>query len=381
MRLALFSDGLYPFTMGGMQKHTTNLARYFARNRIQVSLFTFLPPGSNLATVFTPHELSFIELVEVPFPSAKKYPGHYIRESYLYAKNIFHALEKRGYQDIDFIYAQGFTAWYTLKARVRHQHFPPVGINFHGLEMFQLTFGWKNRVQQMLFRPYVKKNIRRADVYFSLGARISDLAKKISPGVRVAELPVAVDTTWLDQPKRLNQPGDNISFVFVGRYERRKGLEELITALNRLTAPCVIHFIGEIPPHVTSTLTRSSQAVFHGPLFEEQKIKHILMDSDVLVCPSYAEGMPTVIIEAMASSLAILATDVGAVNELVDDTNGWLIQAGNIDQLVQTLQAITNVDRHTLLKKQQASRTKMESRFTWDKVMEKTIEEIKKRLS
>jgi glycosyltransferase involved in cell wall biosynthesis len=116
-------------------------------------------------------------------------------------------------------------------------------------------------------------------------------------------------------------------------------------------------------------------------LFDEQKIKQILMEADVLVCPSYAEGMPTVIIEAMASSLAILATDVGAVNELVDDTNGWLIRAGNIDQLAKTIQVITNVDRHTLLKKQQASRTKMESRFTWDKVMEKTIEEIKKRLS
>lgn len=79
------------------------------------------------------------------------------------------------------------------------------------------------------------------------------------------------------------------------------------------------HFIGPIPAKAKII---NSQVIYHGEIRTESKIRKIISNCDVLVCPSYSEGMPTVISEAMG--LAIIATDVGAVQEMVDG-NGWLI--------------------------------------------------------
>ena len=51
------------------------------------------------------------------------------------------------------------------------------------------------------------------------------------------------------------------------------------------------------------------------------------------MCPSYSEGMPNVIMEAMSRGLAIIATDVGAVSKLVDEENGWLINPRGLEKL------------------------------------------------
>ena len=53
--------------------------------------------------------------------------------------------------------------------------------------------------------------------------------------------------------------------------------------------------------------------------------------------PSLSEGMPTVILEAMARGKAVIATDVGAVSELVSEENGVLIQAGSVEELSNAL--------------------------------------------
>ena len=47
---------------------------------------------------------------------------------------------------------------------------------------------------------------------------------------------------------------------------------------------------------------------------------------DILLCPSYSEGMPNVILEAMSRGLAIIATNVGAIRLLVSEDNGVLLQ-------------------------------------------------------
>jgi len=369
--------------MGGMQKHTTNLVKNLAKNNVRVSLFTSFPGGFNrekLKEVFTTAELENIVVYSVPFPKVPSYPGHYIRQSYLHSKAIYEAMVKQGFGDIDFIYAQGFAGWYTLGRKRKQKNLPPVGVNFHGLEMYQPAFGRKNKLSQRLFRPFVKKNIENADVYFSLGHRLSDIVKKIVPGKKIVEIPVAVDRNWVDENLE-KLPGPEITFVFIGRYERRKGVEELMAALNALDRPLPFHFIGDLPVSVTSQLHNRSKAVFHGVITNEKKIMDILRQCDVLVCPSYSEGMPTVILEAMARSLAVLATDVGAINELVDQRNGWIISPGNIHELSQSLMEAAAIGRRELSSKQAFSHKKLARGFTWDAVIQRTITEIKQLVS
>ena len=67
----------------------------------------------------------------------------------------------------------------------------------------------------------------------------------------------------------------------------------------------------------------------------------ILQESDIFVLPSDTEGMPLSIIEAMATGLPCIATNVGGVPELIDHGyTGFIIDPGNIDELVYSIQKL-----------------------------------------
>jgi glycosyltransferase involved in cell wall biosynthesis len=63
-------------------------------------------------------------------------------------------------------------------------------------------------------------------------------------------------------------------------------------------------------------------------------IPNVMMESDILVLPSFREGTPLVIIEAMAAGLPVIATNIAGIPELIDDTKtGYLIEPGDPDTL------------------------------------------------
>ncbi len=158
-------------------------------------------------------------------------------------------------------------------------------------------------------------------------------------------------------------------FVFLGRYEKRKGLEELNTAINELSKEKInaeFHFIGPIPD------TRKIQSEFpyifyHGTVMESANIKDILDNSDVLICPSYSEGMPNVILEGMARGLAIIATNVGSISQLVNNENGILLKQTNVFVIKDAIISFVNMDYKQLISKKYNSLLKV-NYFTWENI-------------
>src|SRR5690606_33030212 len=99
---------------------------------------------------------------------------------------------------------------------------------------------------------------------------------------------------------------------------------------------------------------------------------------NVLVCPSFSEGMPTVILEAMARGLTVVASDVGAVSELVTEETGWLVEPGNMAQLENTLLQVISSEQ--LLEKRTAALNHVQKNFSWDKIISGTINGFKERI-
>ena len=98
---------------------------------------------------------------------------------------------------------------------------------------------------------------------------------------------------------------------------------------------------------------------------------------DILLCPSYSEGMPNVIMEAMSRGLAIIATDVGAVSKLVDEENGWLINPRGLEKnLNSSIVRAIKTECIEIDKKKKQSLNKIKF-FTWEKVILQLINRIK----
>jgi len=383
MRIALFTDGIYPHVLGGMQKHSYYLVKYFAINDVSVDVYHAVPYGKELSiedSFYNAEELKSIRFFPIPFPRNHHFPGHYVWESYLYSKNVFQEFTKQ--QQVDFVYIQGFSGWNYLENRLSKYsgiRKPLVGINFHGLEMFQKSPSFKVKLEHLLFRFPVKWNLRKSDYIFSLGGKLTSIQNNLIPNQKVIEIPIGITEDWLESGGEIKTNCSIRKFVFIGRYERRKGVEELNTVLKQLLKESQLrfefHFIGPIP--LGKQISNDKRIIYHGVLTEELKIKKILRDADILVCPSWSEGMPTVILEAMASGCAIIATDVGAVSEQVNDLNGILIPPGSLRELKQAIEKMLRIDEKSLTQMRVNSIQKVKSSFLWDKIIERTIEVIK----
>jgi glycosyltransferase involved in cell wall biosynthesis len=94
------------------------------------------------------------------------------------------------------------------------------------------------------------------------------------------------------------------------------------------------------------------------------------------VFPSLYEGMPTVILEAMACGLPVIATDIGAVTTMVGADNGWVVPPGSALALQQALAQFlaTSTAQRRLMGV--ASRRRVEAGFTWRRVAEETLRAI-----
>lgn len=381
MRIALLTDGIWPYRIGGMQKHSYYLVKYFAQQGIDVDLYHQNDSAYDIDKLefFTEEEKKYIHPFVFTFPKSSKWiPWHYLQESYLHSKMMYECFVKQ--KLVDFIYTKGYTGWYFIKQKQQGTQLPPIGLRLHGYEIFQQGSGAINLYRKYLYLSLVMFLNKETDYIYSYGGGITTIILKNIPHSKekIIEVPAAIEPSWIYEDNIVvNKP---IRFAFLGRYEIRKGVKELSNALQNLITKYAFefHFIGAIPD---AFKINSTQIKYHGVLSDANKIKSILQQTDVLVLPSHSEGMPNVILEAMASGCAILATDVGAVNVMVNEDNGWLIPPLNQKVIEDKLVEIIQADAETIERKKITSVQKVKEHFMWDKVILKEINAIKKAIN
>ena len=184
---------------------------------------------------------------------------------------------------------------------------------------------------------------------------------------KILELTSGIESAWVKKDREVSS---EINFVFVGRFERRKGVEELNKALRGLSKDLRFHFrfIGPIPH---SARLADNRITYHGELKEKNDILEIIDRCNVLVAPSHSEGMPNVILEGMARGCAILTTPVGAVPILVDQESGWFVTPGSSEELSKMLIQILETSPETIHQKGIHALSRVRDQFTWEKVAER----------
>ena len=381
LHVALLADGVYPYRLGGIQRHTRMLALHFAKAGVQVTLIhsadtpELRARAEELDDFPAEARAKIRSLVVVP-PKAGRYPGHYLNDCRGYSRLLLDRY-RQAKVGADFVYAQGLTGIaFGAAKRKGAIDLPPVGVNQHGYEMFQPVAGLRSWLERFILRGQVVALDRSADVVFTFPRKIREIVERRCgvPAERLVEVPNAIDGSWIvaDRPA----PTAKRRFVFIGRHERRKGVPELLEAIAPLHAPGVeFHFVGPIPEPLR---LKRDDVVYHGTVTDTATLQGILDSSDVLLCPSFAEGMPTVVLEAMARGVAVIATEVGATAEWVDADNGVLLprpEAAELRNAIERFIAVPAADLHRL---QLASIAKART-CTWDLVTAKTIAAIQSR--
>lgn len=147
--------------------------------------------------------------------------------------------------------------------------------------------------------------------------------------------PVATPPAETSRPLRL---------LYVGRLVPEKGSPVLLDALSRLTAAGVetrtrIVGSGRLHDSLSADIAERnlSGVDLSGPLGQDQ-LPEIYRDADVFVLPSFSEGLPVVLMEAMATGIPVVTTQIAAVTEMVHDgVHGRVVPPGRADLLADAL--------------------------------------------
>ena len=204
------------------------------------------------------------------------------------------------------------------------------------------------------------------------------LQKRIQHFVNQADCLIVLSTWWKDyfmshfRPQRIRiipnivhevaasyakEPtSDKIIFLFLGRIGHRKGVYDLIEALRQhreaLEGKCLFKIGGDGEVKKLQLLVDQyhlhSLVEYVGFITGKEKEK-LLTQSQVYILPSYNEGLPISILEAMAYRMPIIATSVGGIPEVVrHHKNGLLIEAGDQQEIADAIRFfLTNPDKIT----------------------------------
>lgn len=141
-----------------------------------------------------------------------------------------------------------------------------------------------------------------------------------------------------------------LQLLFVGRIEKDKGIVELLTALSELSElDFHLNICGKladnsIEDEVNMLKAKLGDKVsFLGYVVGVDKTK-LFHKSDMLILPSYHEGLPIVIMEALAAGCAIMSTRVGAIPEVLGDENCYWIDVKSTDSIKNKLSNIRSID-------------------------------------
>ena len=379
LKIIILTDGIYPFVIGGMQKHSYYLTKLLAQKGMDVTLFHCVTNGK------VPSEDEVRAKLDIPqdakfsvkgfrFPQMMRLPGHYLRASFAYSTILLDEL-KEDLDTYDLIYSKGFAAWALLNKKRKGMKTPPVSVKFHGYEMFQPPPSFKAKLQNYLLKGPVEFNNKYADHIFSYGGKITQIISSLGVDAsKIIDIPSGIEEKWLRETITPTQKP--LRFLFLGRYERRKGIEELNQVLENqpATAEFKFDFVGPIPG---SKMVKDDRITYHGKIMDAEKLQAVMDQCDVLVTPSHSEGMPNVIMEGMARGLAVIATDVGAVPLQVDDQNGWRIEPGNSEALGATFTKVLASSTEELDQKKKNSLKRIRERFLWDTVCDEHIKAFK----
>ena len=169
-----------------------------------------------------------------------------------------------------------------------------------------------------------------------------------SLSVPMAAIPYLTNARDNAPPRRVRSV-DELHVVYLGRIDEHKGTYRLLDLWPRLNIqPARLDFYGggdcERVNSIAQSMGQAKRIGVHGS-FAATQLPEILEAADLLILPSYEEGLPLVLMEAMAYGVPFVATDVGAVRTLAEDNPDVLVVSLEDEALIQGIREMARAVR------------------------------------
>lgn len=230
---------------------------------------------------------------------------------------------------------------------------------------FQRRFKWIYK----FIAPFIKVLWKNSDALVANSNELKRFAEDFYHKKPISVIHNGVDVEQFERTVKTELESET-RILFVSRLIERKGLQHIIPMLKNIqslvSSPINLIIVGdgpyrEILEDLVEQYDVKDIVQFVGGK-EKNELGEYYRNADVFILPSRMEGMPNVVLEAMASGLPIIMTPCGGSEELVKE-NGYVVQVEHFDKAIVKL---CN-DRDLRLTMGEESRKTVETEFSWEK--------------
>jgi glycosyltransferase involved in cell wall biosynthesis len=178
---------------------------------------------------------------------------------------------------------------------------------------------------------------------------LRELAARTVPDRVIDVVPNGVDLERFNPADRRPNDNDKVRLLFVGRFVQQKGVQYLLQSIAKLREETLkkleVELIGNGPEEeqlrtITGQLGLGNIVRFSGWVGRGEIADHYRA-ADIFVLPSFEEGMPNVVLEALGCGIPVVATDIYGNRELIrDGVNGILFPPADVEALTQALSSL-----------------------------------------
>lgn len=201
--------------------------------------------------------------------------------------------------------------------------------------------------------------------------------QKLKNGVEVRVIPNGINSNDIYNPILYNRQKQraelglkekDLAVFFMGRLAEEKNPDVFLEVAEKVVKDHNnIHFFvvgdGVLAPQVKSKVAQINNKNVRY-LGYQSEIARYLCSADIFVLPSSIEGFPLSILEAMAMKVAVIASDVGAVSDVIDtEINGFVVNPGDVREIAERIVTLVN-DRQLLDEVKNAARQKIEKKYS-----------------
>ncbi|RCK75716.1 MAG: glycosyltransferase [Anaerolineae bacterium] len=282
------------------------------------------------------------------------------------------------YRKADVIYAHWLLPGGVIGAILSKLLNIPLVIHLHGSDVYVAE-------RYMIFRPFVEFTLLSASKIIACSENLAHRVIKLG-GKNVIVIPYGVDVNVFVPPKE-RQSSQWKFITGIGRLVNKKGFNYLILAAEKIVKKypqCKFQIIGDGDQRdelikLSNILNINDRVEFKGNV-SWNLIPIVLANTDIFVLPSVVDkqgnvdGLPNVLLEAMSSGCAIIASNIGGISDVViDGYNGLLVEPKNVDQLISAIESLLSNEqyRETLGK---SARQTVTAKYSWAKIV-KMIED------
>jgi glycosyltransferase involved in cell wall biosynthesis len=238
------------------------------------------------------------------------------------------------------------------KAIIRDSLFALIARVF-GVKLIVFFRGW-NVNNQWLFETFLLKKLTKilllADRYLVLNTTVEKylIAKKVNPS-NISRATTVIPDSYSMSDIYIEQSisKEKIRLLFLGRVVVEKGLYELVSSMKKLHGKATLTIVGDgdawndLYDEIRQDNKLNAMINIKHSITGRDKLSCYL-EHDVFILPSYSEGMPNSILEAMALGLVVVGSSVGALPSLISKYGGLIVRPKSDKSIVSAINKITD---------------------------------------